>query len=68
MTPRSRSVPASGGAPKTNAERQQALRESRHRQGLKEVRNLWCHPEDEAAIREHVARLRQAKEQGGIRK
>lgn len=68
MTRRSPSAPASGGAPKTNAERQQALRESRHKQGLKEIRNLWCYPEDEAAVREHVARLRQAKEQGDIRK
>jgi hypothetical protein len=59
---RAQLAPASGSAPKTNAERQSALRESRHKQGLKEVRNLWCHPEDEAAVREHVTRLRQAKE------
>lgn len=61
-------APASSSAPKTNAERQQALRESRHEQGLKEVRNLWCHPEDEAALREHVTRLRRAKEHEGTRK
>lgn len=26
-------------------------------QGLKQVRSLWAHPEDHAAIREHAARL-----------
>lgn len=42
---------------KTTAERQRALRQSRADSGLKEVRNLWCHPEDEAAIRECAAKL-----------
>lgn len=66
--PHLRGMPASGGVPKTNAERQRALRESRRKQGLKEVRNLWCHPEDEATVREYATRLRQAKEHGEVRK
>jgi hypothetical protein len=42
---------------KTNAERQRELRQNRLEQGLKEVRNLWCHPDDEAKIREYAERL-----------
>jgi hypothetical protein len=52
---------------KTNAERQEALRQSRRTSGLKEVRNLWCHPDDELAIRQHAAKL-QAKREKGLRK
>ena len=42
---------------KTTNERQRALVERRRDAGLKEVRNLWCHPDDEPAIREHAAKL-----------
>lgn len=49
--------------PKTNAERQATYRASRLRAGLKELRNLWCHPEDEESVREFVAKL-QAKRLG----
>ena len=44
---------------KTTAERQEALRQSRRALGLKEVRNLWCYPEDEAKIRKFAAKLRE---------
>ena len=52
---------------KTTAERQEALRQARRAAGLKEIRNLWCHPDDEPPIRELAAKLqrkrdRQAKE------
>jgi hypothetical protein len=42
---------------KTTAQRQRELRQNRLAQGLKEVRNLWCHPDDEVAIREHAEKL-----------
>lgn len=42
---------------KTTNERQQDLVARRRAAGLKEVRNLWCHPDDETAIREHAAKL-----------
>lgn len=42
---------------KSGAERQAALRFARRRQGLKEVRNLWCHPEDEASLKAYASQL-----------
>jgi hypothetical protein len=45
---------------KTSAERQQALRLRRTEAGLKQIRNLWCHPDDEPAIRRYATAL-QAK-------
>ena len=42
---------------KTTAERQQALRRARKAAGLKELRNLWCHPDDEPAIRATAIKL-----------
>jgi DNA invertase Pin-like site-specific DNA recombinase len=42
---------------KTTNERQRALVERRREAGLKQIRNLWCHPDDEPAIREHAAKL-----------
>lgn len=48
-------------AAKTSAERQQALKDRRTAAGMKEVRNLWCHPDDEAAIREHAAKLQRKR-------
>jgi hypothetical protein len=47
---------------KTTAERQQAMRDARRDAGLKEVRNLWCHPDDEAAIREFAAKIQRKRE------
>jgi hypothetical protein len=41
----------------TTNERQRALVERRKAAGLKELRNLWTHPEDEAAVREYAAKL-----------
>ena len=49
-----RSRPVRKVTAKTSAERQQALRLRRTDAGLKQIRNLWCHPDDEAAIREHA--------------
>lgn len=50
---------------KTNAERQAALHQRRTEAGLKQVRNLWCHPDDEPAIKALAAKLarKRAKEQ-----
>jgi hypothetical protein len=42
---------------KTTAERQRELVARRRDAGLKELRNLWAHPEDEPAIRELAAKL-----------
>jgi len=50
---------------KTVAERQQALRDARRSLGLKEVRNLWCHPEDEPKVREFVEKLQRARTRQG---
>jgi hypothetical protein len=44
--------------PKTNAERQRDYTDNRKREGLKQVRNLWAHPEDHAAIKALAQRLR----------
>ncbi len=48
----------------TNAERQRKLREERIAAGLKEVRNLWCHPDDEARIRAYAERLAKKRPRG----
>lgn len=53
---------------KTNAERQRELRQNRLEQGLKEVRNLWCHPDDEARIREYAEKLARQRERQALRK
>ena len=41
--------------PKTATERQKTFRLSRLAAGLKEIRNLWSHPEDEPRIRDYAA-------------
>lgn len=41
---------------KTVAQRQQAYRANKKAHGLKELRNLWVHPEDEAELRA-IARM-----------
>jgi len=42
---------------KTAAERQRALRQARADAGLTEVRGIYSHPEDHAAIKAHAAKL-----------
>ncbi len=49
---------------KTNAERQRELRQNRLKQGLKEVRNLWCHPDDIQSIQEHARHLASKRKKG----
>jgi hypothetical protein len=44
-------------AGKTTTERQRVFRQSKLAAGLKEIRNLWCRPDDESRIRDYVARL-----------
>lgn len=41
--------------PKTNAERQADRDKRMKAAGLKQIRNLWGYPEDEAAVREFTA-------------
>lgn len=48
--------------PKTSTERQKAFRLSRLAAGLKEIRNLWSHPEDEPRIRDYAAQLYQKRQ------
>lgn len=48
--------------PKTTAQRQADLRAARQRAGLREVRNLWAHPDDHATIRAKAAQLAQQRE------
>lgn len=42
---------------KTTNERQQAFKQRQADAGLKEVRNLWAHPDDHQAIKDHAAKL-----------
>ncbi len=58
-----------GFSPKTTAERVAALRAARDAQGLKRL-ELYAHPDDHAAIKEHAAKLavkraKQAKKSAG---
>ena len=48
--------------PKTATERQKAFRLSRLAAGLKEIRNLWAHPEDVPSIRDYAAQLHQKRQ------
>lgn len=50
---------------KSGAERQNGFRERMKKQGLKEIRNLWAHPDDETKIKEYVARLNKKRPQEG---
>jgi hypothetical protein len=43
--------------PLSNSQRQERLRGKRTADGLKELRNLWVHPDDEAAIRAYANQL-----------
>ena len=44
-------------AAKTNAERQADLKARRVAAGLVSLKNVWVHPDDVAAMREHAAKL-----------
>lgn len=46
---------------KTNSERQAEHQERRERLGLKQVRPLWAHPADHAAIKAYAAKLRKKR-------
>lgn len=52
---------------KTNAERQADLKARRVAAGLVPVTNLWAHPEDVEAIREHAAKLARRRERAAKR-
>ena len=47
---------------KTNAERQADLKARRLAAGLVSLRNVWVHPDDVAAMREHAAKLAKRRE------
>lgn len=47
---------------KTVAERQRALRAARAEAGLVEVRGIWAHPDDHAAIKAFAAKLQRKRE------
>lgn len=49
---------------KTTAQRQRELRQNRREKGLKEVRNLWCHPSDIQSIRDYAKSLAEQRNQG----
>ena len=42
---------------KTNAERQADLKARRTAAGLVSLKNVWVHPDDVLAMREHAAKL-----------
>lgn len=50
---------------KSGTERVKEFRERMRKQGLKEIRNLWAHPDDGAKIKEYVARLNKKRPQEG---
>ena len=47
---------------KTLTERVEATKQRKRDAGLKEVRSLWAHPDDHAAIREFSAKLQRRRE------
>lgn len=47
--------------PQSGAQRLAAHRAARRASGLKEVRNLWCHPDDEPQLRALAAELTEAR-------
>jgi thiamine monophosphate synthase len=46
---------------KTSTERAQALRETRAEAGLAEVRGIWAHPDDHAAMKKYAAKISQSR-------
>jgi hypothetical protein len=55
-------IQAAPAAARTAAQRQADYRAARADAGLKEARNVWCHPDDEAAIRSLAERLAAKRE------
>ena len=53
---------------KTTAERQQEFKQRREAAGLKELRNIWCHPDDAERIKAYVARLNAARDRSANRR
>jgi hypothetical protein len=53
---------------KTNAQRQADLKAKRQAAGLVPVTNLWAHPDDVQAIRDHAAKLARRRERQTERK
>lgn len=47
---------------KTNAQRQAELKARRVAAGLVALRNVWVHPDDVEAMREHAAKLARKRE------
>ena len=47
---------------KTNAERQADLKARRTAAGLLSLKNVWVHPDDVRAMREHAAKLARRRE------
>jgi len=52
-------------AAKTNAERQANLKARRTAAGLVALRNVWVHPDDVPAMREHAAKLARKRSKVG---
>jgi len=52
-------------AAKSGTERQKGFRERMKKQGLKEIRNFWAHPDDETKIKEYVAHRNKKRPQEG---
>lgn len=52
---------------RTNAERQADLKARRVAAGRVPVTNLWAHPDDVQAIREHAAKLARKRERNAKR-
>jgi hypothetical protein len=49
-------------AAKTNAERQADLKARRIATGMRQVTNLWAHPDDHAAIKAYAAKLQRKRQ------
>ena len=47
---------------KTSAQRQADLKERRKSAGLQSLRNVWVHPDDVPAMREHAIKLAMRRE------
>lgn len=52
---------------KTSAERQRAMTARRTAAGLVSLKNVWVHPDDVAAMREHAAKLARRRERQGVK-
>lgn len=52
---------------KTGAQRQADYKKRQAEQGRKEVRGIYLHPDDAAALREHAAKLAKRRERSARR-